>query len=85
MRKESAMATVKVEFTIEPFVDGDPPERVNLCVAAIEALGAIVEVGPFGTSFVASAEIASAAVSAVITTAYAHGATHVSIDVEKVD
>lgn len=79
------MANVKVEFTIEPWVDGDPPERVNLCVAAIEALGATVEVGPFGTSFVASVDIASAAVAAVVTTAYANGATHVSIDIEKVD
>ncbi len=79
------MAQVKVEFTIEPWVDGDPPERVNLCIAAIEALGVDVEVGPFGTSFVASSELASSAVSSVVEIAYANGATHVSIDIEKVD
>lgn len=79
------MAKVKVEFTIEPWVDGDPPERVNLCIAAIEALGLAVEVGPFGTSFVASVDAASSAVAAMLSTAYAHGATHVSIDVEKID
>lgn len=80
------MATnVKVEFTIEPWVDGDPPQRVNECIAAIEALGVVVELGPFGTSFVASSDLAGPAVSAVVTTAYAHGATHVSIDIEKVD
>ena len=85
MRKELAMAQVKVEFTIEPWVDGDPPERVNLCVAAIEALGVAVEVGPFGTSFVAPAEVASSALASVVSIAYANGATHVSIDIEKVD
>lgn len=76
---------IKVEFTIEPWADGDPPERVNLCIAAVEALGIAVELGPFGTSFVASADNAGPAVSAIVTTAYAHGATHVSIDIEKVD
>jgi uncharacterized protein YqgV (UPF0045/DUF77 family) len=80
------MATnIKVEFTIEPWVDGDPPERVNKCIEAIETLGISVELGPFGTTFVATADLAGSAVSALISTAYAHGATHVSIDVEKVD
>lgn len=80
------MATnLKVEFTIEPWVDGDPPERVNRCIEAIEALGVSVEIGPFGTSFVAVTEVASTAVATVINTAYANGATHVSIDIEKVD
>lgn len=80
------MATnIKVEFTIEPWVDGDPPERVNQCIAAVEALGISVELGPFGTSFIASSDIAGPAVSAVITTAYEFGATHVAIDVEKAD
>ena len=79
------MAQVKVEFTIEPWVDGDPPERVNLCVAAIQARGVDVEVGPFGTAFVTSPEVASSAVADVVSIAYANGATHVSIDIEKVD
>lgn len=79
------MAQVKVEFTIEPWVDGDPPERVNLCVAAIQARGVEVEVGPFGTAFVASSDVASSALAEVVSIAYANGATHVSIDVEKVD
>ncbi len=80
------MATnIKVEFTIEPWVDGDPPERVNLCIAAVESFGIKVELGPFGTSFIASSEQVGPAVSAIITTAYAHGATHVSIDVEKAE
>ena len=80
------MATnIKVEFTIEPWVDGDPPERVNLCIAAIEALGITVDVGPFGTSFVASVELASTALAAVIAMAYQHGASHVSIDTQRAD
>lgn len=75
---------IKVEFTIEPFVDGDPPERVNKAIAAVEVLGIAVEIGPFGSSFVASQELVGQALSALITTAYQHGATHVSVDTEAV-
>lgn len=75
---------IKVEFTIEPFVDGDPPERVNKAVAAVEVLGIAVEIGPFGSSFVASRELVGQALAALITTAYENGATHVSVDTEVV-
>lgn len=75
---------IKVEFTIEPFVDGDPPERVNKAVAAVEVLGIAVEIGPFGSSFVASSELVGPAIAALVSTAYEHGATHVSVDTEVV-
>lgn len=73
---------VTVEFTIEPFEEGEPPRRVTEAVAAIEALGISVEIGVFGSSFSASADKVGDALNALVTTAYAHGATHVVIHTE---
>lgn len=73
---------VAVEFTIEPFVDGEPPRYVIAAVEAVAALGLHVEVGPFGSLFVVPSEMAGEAVSAVVDAAYANGATHVSISTE---
>jgi hypothetical protein len=75
---------IKVEFTIEPFEMGEAPERVTLSVAAVEALGIPVEIGVFGSAFTAEASQVGAAVSVLLATAYAHGATHVTIDTEVV-
>ena len=75
---------IKVEFTIEPFEAGDPPQRVNLAVAAIEALGIPVEIGVFGSSFVAAPDMVGRALNALTTVAYQNGATHITIDTEVV-
>lgn len=75
---------VTVEFTIEPFEEGEPPLRVAQAVAAIEALGIAVEIGVFGSSFSTSVDKVGPALSALMTAAYAHGATHVSIHTEAV-
>lgn len=73
---------LSVEFTIEPFVEGSPGPHVTAAVAAVEALGAVVEFGPFGTSFVAESAHVPAMVGALLEAAYANGATHVSVHVE---
>lgn len=73
---------IKVEFTIEPFVEGELVERVTRTIAAVEALGVTVEVGPFGSSFVAGADQIGDVVAVLVSTAYRHGATHVNIDTE---
>ena len=76
---------VRVEFTIEPFVEGQPGEHVTAAIEAAQERGADVEVGPFGTV----CDIADGAVGAVgalvgsvVDAALAHGATHVSLHVE---
>lgn len=74
--------TVVVEFTIEPFVEGEPGSHVTSAIAAVEALGLSVELGPFGSSFVVSQSLVGDAVQALLTAAYAHGATHVNVNVE---
>lgn len=77
-------SVIAVEFTIEPFEEGEPPLRVTQAVAAIEALGISVEIGVFGSSFSAPADQVGPALHALMTAAYAHGATHVTIHTEAV-
>lgn len=76
---------LRVEFTIEPFVDGQPGPHVLEAVAAVEALGLTVDFGPFSSSFTAEAAAVAHAVSALLGRAYAHGATHVSLHIEPAD
>lgn len=75
---------IRVEFTVEPFVEGQPGPHVLAAVSAAEAAGVSVEFGPFASEFEAEDQIAFAAVSALIEGAYANGATHVNIHLEKV-
>lgn len=79
-----AVGVLRVEFTIEPFVEGQPGPHVLGAVEAVEELGLSVEFGPFATSFAGSARVVADAVSALISRAYAAGATHVSVHIESV-
>ena len=75
----------RVEFTVEPFVEGNPGRHVTEPVAALRALGIEVDFGPFGSGCVTSGERAGDVVAAIVSTALANGATHVNIDVAEVD
>ena len=77
------MGVLRVEFTVEPFVEGQPGPHVTAALDAVRALGPDVDFGPFGTSFQASDDVVAASVSALLAAAYANGATHVSIHVER--
>ena len=70
-----------LEFTIEPFVEGNPGRHVRAAVEAVEALGVEVEFGPFGSSCRTPAGTMPAVVSAIVEHAFANGATHVSMHV----
>ena len=70
-----------VEFTVEPFVEGNPGPHVLAAVAAVEAHGAVVEFGPFGSSCDLPGDRVGEIVASLLTAAYANGATHVSISV----
>jgi len=74
-----------VEFTVEPFVEGQPGPHVRAAVAAVEAHGIAVEFGPFATEFEANETTVSLAVSDLVREAYANGATHVTVHMEKID
>lgn len=72
------MATV-AEFTIEPFVEGEPGPHVRAAIDVAEAAGLVVEVGPFGTSVEGGSAAVLDAVDAVVRAAVDHGATRVSL------
>lgn len=78
----------RVEFTIEPFVEGRPGRHVTEAIDAARAhVGDVsdIEVGPFGTTCEVGGRDAGALVAAVTDAAVANGATHVSLHVERVD
>jgi hypothetical protein len=72
-----------LEFTIEPFTEGNPGPHVRAAVAAAEALGVSVEFGPFGSSCTVTQEQAAEVSGAIVAEAFAHGATHVSLHAER--
>lgn len=71
----------RVEFTVEPFVEGNPGRHVTEPVEAVRALGIAVEFGPFGSECVTPTDMAGDVVATIVRTALANGATHVNIDV----
>jgi hypothetical protein len=71
----------RVEFTVEPFVEGSPGRHVTEPIEALRALGIEVDFGPFGSGCVTSGERAGDVVAAIVTAALSNGATHVNIDV----
>ena len=75
---------VRVEFTIEPFVEGHPGAHVQAAVAAAQDVGAEVEFGPFGSTCDVETALAGRLVSAVTDAALANGATHVSVHAERI-
>ncbi|MFZ9443832.1 MAG: hypothetical protein ACO276_07880 [Ilumatobacteraceae bacterium] len=76
---------IRVEFTIEPFIEGRPGPHVLAAIAAVESHGLTVEFGPFASEFRADAPTVFSAVSSLISEAYGNGATHVNIHLEKVE
>ena len=76
---------LSVEFTIEPFVDGEPGVHVTAAVAAVEAHGIAVDFGPFGSLFSVDAESLPVVVGDLLRVAYEHGATFVNIAVSRLD
>ena len=76
---------VAVEFTIEPFADGEPGQHVTAAVAAVQAHGAQVDFGPFGSMFWSDTEQVPEIVKALVTAAYSNGATHVNVHIARGD
>ncbi len=76
---------LRVEFTVEPFVEGNPGRHVMAAVDAVRHLGPEIEFGPFGSEFTALDDVAVAAVSALVGAAYSNGATHVNLHIERVE
>lgn len=77
------MSLLVVEFTIEPFVEGQPGPHVTQAVAAVEQHGVKVDFGPFGSTFTASEDATPTIVADLMRAAYSHGATFVSVNVAR--
>lgn len=75
---------LRVEFTIEPFVDGAPGDHVRAALDALESAGVAADFGPFGSSFVIDAERLDVLADAVAA-AMGAGASRVSTQVERAD
>ena len=70
---------MELEFTIEPFVEGQPGPHVRAAVDAAEAAGVAVEFGPFGSTCRVGTEDLPRLVASIVSAAFGNGATHVSM------
>lgn len=77
-------AVHRIEFTIEPFVEGRPGPHVTAAIDAATSLGHDVEVGPFGSGCVVPADRTADVVAAVVRAALDNGADHLNIDIHRV-
>ena len=66
---------------VEPFVDGQPGPHVRAALAAVEAAGLDVVMGPFDNSAAGPADRIAEAVANAIRDSFANGATRLSIQV----
>jgi uncharacterized protein YqgV (UPF0045/DUF77 family) len=72
---------ITAEFTIEPFVEGDPGPHVLAAIEVAESAGLAVEIGPFGTSVSGDPEVVLSTVDGILRAAVANGATRISLQV----
>jgi uncharacterized protein YqgV (UPF0045/DUF77 family) len=70
-----------VEFTVEPFVEGDPGPHVRAAVEAVAGEGLAVDFGPFGTTVRGDEAAILSAVDRLVRAAMGAGATRVSLQV----
>lgn len=68
-----------LEFTIEPFVEGQPGPHVTSAIEAAQTFGYEIDFGPFGSSCSVPVDHAGEVARAVLDAAFAHGATHISL------
>ena len=74
------------EFTTEPFVgEGAAPAHATETLHLIEEAGLSCDFGPLGTSVTGEDDALLPLLGRVLATALAHGATRVSLQVERVD
>jgi uncharacterized protein YqgV (UPF0045/DUF77 family) len=75
---------VVAEFTTEPFVgEGEPPTHATAALEAAKAAGLECDFGPLGTSVAGDADDVVYALGDVLRAALSHGATRVTLQVER--
>lgn len=74
------------EFTTEPFVgEGASPTHATEALRIVEAAGLACDFGPLGTSLTGEDDVVLSVLDQVLRAALSHGATRVSVQVERVD
>lgn len=71
-----------VEFLIEPFTEGQPGAHVTSAIAAVEAAGGVVDFGALSSTCRVEASEMPIIVAALLSAAFANGATGVRLSVE---
>ena len=74
----------KAEFTIEPFIEGDPGPHVEETISVAKQSGLDVEIGPFGTTVIGEQETVFELVSELVKTAMDNGASRISLQVTSI-
>ncbi len=72
----------RAEFTVEPFVDGNPGPHVLAAVDAVRVSGLDPQIGPFATVVEGDAVHVTDALLAMLTAARRTGATRVSVQID---
>ncbi|MEM7288054.1 MAG: thiamine-binding protein [Actinomycetota bacterium] len=72
---------MRAEFTVEPFVDGNPGPHVTAAIDAANEAGAEVSVGPFGSEISGDVEVVLRAIDSLVRAAVRAGATRVTVQV----
>ena len=75
---------MRIEFTIEPWVEGGHPRYVLAALAVAEASGLPVDLGPFGTGVEGDAASVYALVPELLEAAMSAGAGRVSLQISAV-
>ncbi len=75
---------IKVEFTVEPFVEGGPGPHVRAALDQVRARGLNVEIGPFANTMDGEHHQLLKALEPLITAALANGATAITFGVSRV-
>lgn len=70
-----------IDFTIEPFVEGQPGAHVTEPIAALAEIGIDAEFGAFGSSCEADSDMVPDIVATVLRSAFSNGATRVNVEV----
>jgi uncharacterized protein YqgV (UPF0045/DUF77 family) len=74
---------IKVEFTVEPFVEGGPGPHVRAALDQVRARGLMVDVGPFANTVDGEHHLVLKAIEPLVTAALANGASAVTLSVSR--
>lgn len=77
------MSQVRVEFMVEPFVEGQPGAHVVAAWKAVESHGYELSTGPFSAEADMDTASVDGVVASVVKAAFAHGAERVSLHIER--